>query len=330
LFITGVLIFSERVLAVLQKNDVVEPIAPDVLTLTFWLMVGILVLVPLVAIWLNLAALARIFAKAAGPKPRFLAPIVENGFKIFSVIAIAQWLFYILPTESLPQWAWLVIASLLVTGLIIFSRRLLFWHVQWKTTLDEAFSENQPANHNQQRHWLQSSTGWDIHLQEVVLPERAACSGQSIADLNVRMRYGCSIVEISRGGHVIISPESTQLLFSGDRLLLMGTPSQLAAAREGLRKTTSVPSQPDFEDARLETVMVPAGSRVGMTLAELEIPRKTGVLVAGIRRKNEEIINPTGEDRLLEGDDLLVIGEPQQIRHFKGWLMFYCVDQGTD
>ena len=330
LFITGVLIFSDRVLAVLQESTVVETIAPGVLTLVFWLLVGILVLVPLVAIWLNLAALARIFAEAVGPKPRFLAPMVENGFKIFSVIAIAHWLFYILPTESLPKWAWLVIGGILAIGLIIFSRRLLFWHVQWKTSLDEAFSENLPDDHGQQRQWLQSSSGWDIQLQDVVLPERAACSGQSIAALNVRTRFGCSIVEISRGGHTIISPESTQTIFSGDRLLLMGTAAQLAAAREGLEQTTSAELQPDFEDARLETVVVPAGSRVGMTLAELEILRKTGVLVAGIRRDNEEIINPTGGDRLQEGDELLILGAPQQIRHFNGWLRFFCADQDSE
>ena len=327
LFITGVLIFSDRVLAVLQESTVVETIAPGVLTLAFWLLVGILVLVPLVAIWLNLAALARIFAEAVGPKPRFLAPIVENGFKIFSVIAIAHWLFYVLPTESLPKWAWLMIAGLLAIGLIIFSRRLLFWHVQWKTSLDEAFSENQPADHGQQRQWLQSSSGWDIQLQDVVLPERAACSGQSISALNVRTRFGCSIVEINRGGHTIISPESSQAIFSGDRLLLIGTGAQLAAAREGLEQTTLAELQPDFEDARLETVVVPAGSRVGMTLAELEILRKTGVLVVGIRREKEKIINPTGEVQLQEGDELLILGAPQQIRHFKGWLRFFCADQ---
>ena len=326
LFITGVLIFSERVLAELQASRAVAMVAPDALTLTFWLLVGILVLVPLVAIWLNLAALARIFAEAIGPKPRFLAPIVENGFKVFSVIAIAHWLFYILPTESLSKWAWLAIAALLVIGLVIFSRRLLFWHVQWKTSLEDAFSENQKVDHQQPRQWLKNTSDWDIQLQDVVLPERAACSGKSIAELRFRTRFGCSIVEISRGGDTIISPDPSHMIFSGDRLLLMGTPSQLTSAREGLEQTTTEELLPDFEDALLETVSVPPGPRVGISLAELEILKQTGVLVAGIRRDNEKIINPTGEDQLREGDELLILGPPQQIRNFKGWLMYFCAD----
>lgn len=326
LFITGILIFSERVLTALQKSPVVTTVAPDVLTLTFWLLIGILVLVPLVAIWINLSALARIFAEAIGPKPRFLAPIVENAFKIFSVIAIAQWLFFILPTESLSKWAWLAIAALLAIGLVIFSRRLLYWHVQWKTSLDDAFSENQKDDHQQQRQWFKSTRGWDIQVQDVVLPERAACSGKSIAELRFRTRFGCSIVEISRGGHTIISPEPSHMIFSGDRLLLMGTPDQLAVARQGLEQTTSSDDSPDFEDALLETVSVPAGPRVGMSLAELEILRQTGVLVVGIERHDVKIINPTGEDRLEEGDELLILGSPQQIRNFKSWLMYFCAD----
>lgn len=329
LFITGVLIFSERILASLQQGRFDVSLAPGVLNITFWLLIGILVLVPLVAIWLNLSALARIFAEAIGPKPRFLAPIVENGFKIFSVIAIAQWLFYILPTESLSKWAWLAVAILLIVGLVIFSRRLLFWHVQWKSSLEDAFSETPQAIHPQQQ-WLKSSEGWDIQLQDLVLPEHATCSGVSIADIEVRTRFGCSIVEISRGGHTISSPDPYLQIYSGDRLLLMGTPAQLTAARQGLERVHSVGGHSDFDDALLETVLVPLGPRVGKTLAELEIPRQTGVLVAGIRRDNEKIINPTGADQLLEGDELLVMGEPQQIRNFRTWLMFFCVESAQE
>lgn len=326
LFISGVLIFSERLLETLHQSPLAATLAPGVLTLTFWLLVGILVLVPLVAIWLNLAAVAKIFARAVGPKPRFLGPIVENGFKIFSVLAIAQWLFYILPTESLTWWAWLGIAGLLAIGLLVFSRRLLFWHVEWQKSLENAFSESEDSNGGPQPQWLERSTEWEIQAQDVILPERAACSGRSIADLRVRAVFGCSIVEINRGGHTIISPDPNEALYSGDRLLLLGTPTQLAAARAGLGQVKAADDLSDFENARLETVIVPAGPRVGLSLAELEILKQTGVLVAGIRRESEKIINPVGKDRLAEGDELLILGSPQQIRNFKGWLMYFCAD----
>lgn len=325
LFISGVLIFSERLLEVMQKSTLAAGLAPEMLTLTFWMLIGIVVLVPLVAIWINLSALAGIFARSAGSR-RFLGPIVENGFKIFSVMGIASWLLNILPTESLSKWAWLAIAGSLAGGLLVFSRRLLYWHGQWQNSLEDAFGDNQDASRPGQRQWLESSSDWGIQAQDLILPENAACSGRSIADLRVRSHFGCSIVEINRGGHTIISPDPTQILYSGDRLLLLGTPAQLAAAREGLEQVKAVEELADFEDARLETVIVPAGPRVGLSLAELAILRQTGVLVAGIQRGGEKIVNPVGGDRLNEGDELLILGSPQQIRNFKGWLLYYCAE----
>ena len=329
LFITGVLIFSERLFLALQQSFVARSMTPGMLTLVFWLLVGILVLVPLVAIWMNLSVLAKDLAQATGARPRFLAPIVENGFKIVSVLAIAHWLFYILPTESLSQWAWLGIAWILSVGLVVFSRRLLYWHGAWKSSLDDAFSENPDADGSRQK-WLVGSSDWEIQAQDLLLPERAACSGKSIADLRVRSQFGCSIVEISRGGHTILSPDPTQMLYSGDRLLLLGTPTQIAAARQGLEQVQGDDDVADFEDAGLETVIVPPGPRVGLSLAELQVLRQTGVLVAGIRREGEKIINPVGTDRLAEGDELLLLGSPRQIRNFKGWLLYLCTDsQGS-
>ncbi|MHB1400073.1 MAG: cation:proton antiporter domain-containing protein [Trichloromonadaceae bacterium] len=326
LFITGVLIFSERLLTGLQGTSLAISLSPGMLKLGFWLLVGVLVLVPLVAIWLNLSAIARIFAKAAGIRQRFLGPLVENGIKVVSVLAIGYWLFYVLPTDSLPAWTWLAIAGVLLLGLGIFSRRLLFWHGEWKLSLDEAFSEGQESGSARQRQWLKSSGDWGLQLQELTLPEGAICSGLSIAELQVRSRYGCSIVEINRQGHLIITPEPRQALYSGDRLLLLGMPDRIAAARADLELVGSDETPADFEDARLETILVPAGPRVGVPLAELQVLQHTGVLVAGIRRNGEQIVNPGGEDCFVAGDELLILGSPEQLRRFKGWLLFFCHD----
>ncbi|WP_305042423.1 cation:proton antiporter domain-containing protein [Geoalkalibacter sp.] len=327
LFITGVLIFSERILGALRKSSLADTLTPGMLTLGFWMLVGVLVLVPLIAVWINLAALARIFARVAGSR-RFIGPIVENGVKILSVLCIGSWLLSMLPTESLPKWAWLAIAGVLASGLVVFSRRLLYWHGRWQNSLDDAFGDNPQPDDSRRHPWLEESRGWEIQAQDLVLPERAACSGSTIAELRVRSRFGCSIAEINRGGHTLVSPDPSQVLYSGDRLLLLGTSEQLAAARQGLEQLRAGEAQTDFEDARLETLIVPPGPRIGQSLAELAILRQTGVLVAGIRRGKDKIINPVGQDRLVEGDELLVLGSPQQIRNFKGWLLYYCAEGG--
>lgn len=205
------------------------------------------------------------------------------------------------------------------------ARRLLSGHDQGHGA-EEVAGEGQELGSARQKQWAAGASDWEVQTQELILPERATCSGSSIAELQVRSRFGCSIVEINRGGHTIASPDATQVLYSGDRLLLLGTPAQLAAAREGLVQVAGVADSADFEDARLETVVVPAGPRVGLSLAELQILRETGVMVAGIRRAGGKIINPVGADRLAEGDELLLLGSPRQIRHFKGWLLYFCAE----
>lgn len=320
LFVTGLLTFSERLLTAFQQSSLAGDLSPSMLLLIFWLVMGLLVLVPLVAIWRHLAALAMIFAEAATSRTRLPGPIVENGFKAFSSLGIAYWLSRILPVESLSQWAWLAVAAVLAVVLVIFSRRLIFWHSRWQSSLSEVFAENHPSDISRQRRWLERSDGWDINVQEFIVPEHAACAGRSIAELAVRSRYGCSIVEIDRQGHTLIAPEPSQAIYSGDRLLLLGTPAQIAAVRSALSMTEEGKDVAAFDQARLEPVAVPAGPHIGQSLAQLQLPRQTGVLVAAINRAGVKVVNPAGSEHLAEGDELLVLGAPEQIRALKGWL----------
>ena len=67
-------------------------------------------------------------------------------------------------------------------------------------------------------------------------------------------------------------------------------------------------------DLRLEEVEVPKGSPFhGKLLKELDIPKKTGVIVIGIRREDGSfILNPTSSTMVLEGDRLIIIGTKEQ------------------
>lgn len=320
LFVTGLLSFSGAFLAVFQQSPLADTLTPSTVKLTFFTIIGLLVLIPLFAIWRNLSVLAMIFAELAETRTRLPSPIVENSFKVFSAVGIAYWLFRIVPVASMSKWAWLAIFAVLAIVLVIFSRRLIYWHSKWQGSLKDVFAARQTLVVTGERQWMKDSASWDINLQEFILPEHAACSGNSIAALEVRSRFGCSIMEIERQGHTIIAPEPGTVLYSGDRLLLLGKSAQIDAARADLGRTKSAEKATDFDEVRLETVSVLSGSCIGSSLAELRIPFHTGVLVVGIERSGEKIINPSGEERLVEGDELLVLGSPEQIRGFQFWL----------
>jgi CPA2 family monovalent cation:H+ antiporter-2 len=320
LFITGLLAFSKRLLVAFQNSSISEILTPATLTIIFWLVIGLLVLAPLIAIWLHLDALAMIFAEASASRSRLPASIILNCFKIFSALGIAYWIYQIIPTESLPWWAWLAIAAGLGGFLATFSSRLIFWHSQWQSSLQETLSDNPFPERLLQRQWLERSGDWGINVQEFTIPEHAACAGRSIAELGVRSRYGCSIVEIDRQGHTIITPKPSQALYSGDRLLLLGTLEQITAVRTGLSSIDAGKDVTAFDQAHLDPVIVPVGPHSGRTLGELQIARKLGVLVTAINRSGAMIVNPEGSECLGVGDELLVLGAPEQIRVFRKWL----------
>jgi len=319
LFVTGLLGFSERLLSAFQRSPLAGALTPEKTVVVFWLVIGLLVLVPLLAIGRNLLALARIFAAAAAERTRLLGPIVDTCFKAFSAVGLAYWLYLVLPVVSLPRWAWLAMVVGLAVILAIFSRRLIYWHSQWQASLREALADNQSPGAAPQ--WLERSDDWGLSVQEFIIPERAACAGRTIAELGVRSRYGCSIVEIDRQGHTLIAPEPAQALYSGDRLLLLGGPAQIAAARSGLSEIRAGGDVTIFDQARLETVTLSTGPAVGQSLAQLQIPRRTGVLVTAINRKGAVLINPRGTELLAGGDELLVLGSPEQIRALREWLV---------
>jgi len=72
----------------------------------------------------------------------------------------------------------------------------------------------------------------------------------------------------------------------------------------------------------METVEVPADCPLtGKPLLELDLIRKTGVQIGGIRRGRERNLAPSGRDQLQVGDALLVLGTHAQIKEFAELLL---------
>ncbi|SMO81011.1 voltage-gated potassium channel [Balnearium lithotrophicum] len=72
-------------------------------------------------------------------------------------------------------------------------------------------------------------------------------------------------------------------------------------------------------DLRLEEIKVPKGSPFhGKLLKDLDIPKRTGVIVIGIQREDGSfILNPTSTTMVLEGDSLIIIGTKEQAEKLK-------------
>jgi monovalent cation:H+ antiporter-2, CPA2 family len=326
LFVSGVLVFSRDLYEGLVAWVGHDLMFPNGTQTVFWIVLSLSVMAPLVAIWRNCSALALLFAQVSTshhPRGRQLAPIVETGLKIVIVGLLTVWLIAVVPAEDTARWLLLASALVGIAAVLLLRRKLIYWHcvleVELKNTIENSDSKLTATT----APWLGRHPDWDLHMIDCTLPDLADAQGRSIAELNLRARFGCSVVGIERQGFMIPLPTPQTILYPRDRVLLMGTNEQVRAGKEFLGGVSGAPGVDSlFEEVRMDTVTVPLWSRAsGRSLGELSPAYGHAVQVAGIHRGGIRILNPGAAEVLRPGDELLVLGTPDQIRDFGAWIL---------
>jgi len=326
LFVTGVMLFSRQLLDLLLENATAFGLEARTVIYVFWSVISVIALVPLVAIWRNLAAIAMILGESIGSESRLPAPFVRNTLLSIIAVLLGYWLFVIVPTDQLGFWGWGVIAAAGTVVVAVFSRRLIYWHSHWRASMSEVLAEHPreaglaAAAVARGRRQLDLAQ-WNLHLREIVVPDAATYGGQTLAQLSIPSRFGCAVLELERNGHVITTIGPDLRVYPGDKLLILGPTERLEEARKALIQGRSARNESDeFLGSVLENFHIPPSPRTGSTLAELNLAQLTGTRVVGIERAGQKIIAPSGQERLLAGDNVLVAGTLAEINAFRRWL----------
>ena len=324
LFITGMLIFSHQILTHVEKSIVATWLSAEALRIAFWSTLGLLVLVPLFAVWRNIAALSIIMAEA-WQMQALPAGFLEMSLKMSAAVALGAWLYVLLPLQDLSGIGWIVIAAMAAVIVAIFSRKLIYWHSSWQASVNEVLAGHGhaagPAGGADRDALTERLETWDLELHECTVPAGAAYAGRSLAELQIPARFGCFVVEVERNNFALTHPSPELTCFPGDRLLLLGRASEIDKARAFLEgEETTNGHLPDFDRAVLESFIVPGEGPTGRPLGELQIARKTGVRLLGISRADEKILVPQATEVLRPGDRLLGLGTLDQLRQFRSWL----------
>jgi CPA2 family monovalent cation:H+ antiporter-2 len=209
-----------------------------------------------------------------------------------------------------------------VVAVVLLRRRLIYWHCVLEVELTTMMHTSEQKMTSTTAPWMGRHPDWDLHMIDCTLPDLADCQGRSIAELDLRARFGCSVVGIERQGFMIPLPPPESVLYPRDKVLLMGTNTQVRAGRDFLGGVSgSVDTDSLFEEVRMEAITIPEWSiSEGRTLLELSPAGSHGVQIAGIHRGATRILNPGPGEVLHRGDELLALGTPEQIRDFKGKL----------
>lgn len=159
----------------------------------------------------------------------------------------------------------------------------------------------------------------DNTLHRYRITQGSKINGKTVAELNLRSKYGLTILEIrnersDRSGIIrnitqsLATPES--ILATGDIIYLIGDTGKIEtfAEENGLEELDN--NSIDFYDIGIsEIVLMPTAKIIGMELRKSGFRERYSINVLGIKRNNKYITNELPNEKLQSGDVLLVQGK---------------------
>ncbi|MBL7688743.1 MAG: cation:proton antiporter [Bdellovibrionaceae bacterium] len=230
---------------------------------------------------------------------RFLAGFVLTGF------IIAQ--FASFETFS-------TIMLTLVALLILFSSR---YAGPLYRTVEARFLSNLSANEKKELTKSQTRPAlapWDAVLVEFTLPPHSPLAGKTLAESTLKENTGTMVTMIERGGRCIFAPTRTTLLLPHDRIFLIGTDEQLAAAQKLIEAEVPPDESIATDHFGLDSLTLSANSHyVGRSIRECGLREDANGLVVGVERANTRTLNPISDFVLQAEDRVWIVGDRRKL-----------------
>lgn len=318
IIVSSVLVFADLVINSIMKTFLAETRIPDdYLYIVLWIGVGLVCLVPLLAIWRNLSSIIAIMvnqSKRHQQGEKRLAPFVIALLKMVFLASLTIWIWNLLPFDDARGWILLGVIGIALIVIFFGWRHMLRWYSQMEQSLNECLISSRKTV-NRYLFDEYRKAGWNLNIEELVLPDDTVWGGRTIMESRLRERTGCSIVGIERHGYTLLSIRSSTHLFPGDLLLLLGAREQIIKARRILGDSVSPNiKQPSHKDFVLESIFIEDGNlAIGRNLSELNWTYNYQVQVVGLKRGNIQHTSLDGTTKIEAGDILLVLGPVDRI-----------------
>jgi CPA2 family monovalent cation:H+ antiporter-2 len=300
------------------------------LPVVFWFGFGVVLLAPLIAPWRHVEALAMMCAESAAQgrsKRAVLQPLFERLLKGVAALGMILWLAVLIPLAAFPWWGLVAVVAGFAALAVVFWRKLVRLHSRFELELRGYLADSPfPDGGRALAGWSKHNGHWELKLAECTVVENSRVVAQPISALPLREMFSCTIVSIERQGVTIPNPTADTVLFPNDKVLLLGEDENLRRAELWLHSeaeavTGKTNEARDFADVKLDHLNVPATSRhVGKSLGELALNSLFGIQVVGIARDHRPVLSPGRSELLEPGDQLLVLGTPEQVNEMAFWL----------
>ena len=244
------------------------------------------------------------------------APLI---FTIIVRFIIAMgFIFYICNYLTRFTNALMIVIAVVVVTLMILSRhlkkrsirmeRLFMQNLRSKDIEAQVYGHKRPLYEG---HLLDR----DIHISDFEMPEGSLWAGKTLAELQLRKKFGINVSSILRGRQRINIPNGDNRVFPGDKIQAIGSDEQLTAFSNSLRDNL-YPEDPDIEKREMklrQIVISQKGNFFGKTLSESGIRDKFECMVVGMEEGEETLSMITPDHRFEKGDTIWVVGENENL-----------------
>ena len=160
----------------------------------------------------------------------------------------------------------------------------------------------------------------EMNIAEVDVPANSAFAGKALKDLNIRNITGANIVRIIRGGININIPGGTHRLYPGDRIILAGSDTDVAAFQKMLETSLAPSEQDDSVNTNivLDNFTIHADSPLcGKSIIRSGIREKGNCIVMGLIRPTEDFYTNPDPNLVIQEDDIIIVaGEEKKMHDF--------------
>lgn len=205
--------------------------------------------------------------------------------------------------------------SFLPVGLIVITIGVLFLLPMSKTLIKKQKSHSRRGD-GKSLDDLVEEYQLDDNLYGYRVPTRSGITGQKVIDLDLKSRYGVTILEIRNEKLKALGMvrDVSQSIVSGDSVIEGGDILYVVGNREGMRQMASDYGlrrekgvSINFYDIGLaEIVVLPSSKLTNTRIRDSKLRENNRVNILGIRRGEEYIYDDLGDRRLKSGDVLLV------------------------
>lgn len=160
----------------------------------------------------------------------------------------------------------------------------------------------------------------DLHQAFIEVGPSAGFVGDRLKDSGLRRDYGLSVSSIQRGHELIPLPDGNARIFPGDVLGVIGTDEQIKALNDDIETEKKAKENLHTDRPAVELTSIKLTDRspvAGLPLSEAGLREKFYSMLVKIYREGEGYIQPDPDIRLLPGDVVWLVGDPNQFDKMK-------------